>query len=497
MMTRMAQMQAMQDASEEKQLAVEQRRLLQSQRSGLNKLLEAEGYEPTPKVLAYMTNMLDPKMAEAGLQGLQQYSRQKGLRELFIKPAPAEMPEVSSGAAPTNFLSGGEREAQPLSVNAPNRLKGFGAPVEGDYLTPGFTAPATGNFSIDPTRRLNALAQTVGGSQEVNDLTDRYQKLTSYAALYAGTKEADQALQQARLVQDRLQQLMPKIMQQDLGGSTRLLSVPIAPGATATEVPGSNAVKTMTPGEGKLQTNQIDVGYAVITQEFDPKTGRTRILSTSLKGLTPDQARQAAGEANIVAHSYINEKGEVTNINKFGRVITPTDEQGQPTTLKAAPSATFEKARELRQKMIKDLDNLVTELSGAIKPGGLLEQSTGSGIGVLRDAAGNFVGYATEGSIALRKLEPIADLVLKMVPRFEGPQSDKDTASYTVAAGQLANGSLPVPARKAAAEVIVRLMTKYKNGFITKEMESLGLGGTPGAGVDTNNPLVRQLGGAK
>jgi len=497
MMTRMAQMQAMQDASEEKQLAVEQRRLLQSQRSGLNKLLEAEGYEPTPKVLAYMTNMLDPKMAEAGLQGLQQYSRQKGLRDLFKKPVPAEMPEFSFGGTPTNFLSGGEREAQPLSVNAPNRLRGFGAPVEGDYLTPGFTAPGTGQFSIDPTRRPNALAQTVGGSEEVNDLTDMYQKLTSYAALNAGTKEAETALQQARLIQDRLHQLMPKIMQQDLGGQTRLLSVPPTANATATVVPGSTASKTITPGEGKPQVNNIDLGYAIVTQEYDPKTGRTRILSTSPKGLTPDQARQAASEANVIAHSYVNEKGDVTNLNKFGKQIIPTDEQGQPLAVKDKPSATFERARELRQKMINDLGNVVTELSAAIKVGGLLDRSTGSGIGILRDKAGNFVGYATESSIALEQLRPIADLVLKMVPRFEGPQSDKDTDSYKEAAGQLANGSLPVATRKAAAEVIVRLMTKYKNAFVTKEMESLGLGGAPGAGVDINNPLVRQLGGAK
>jgi hypothetical protein len=211
MMTRMAQMQALQDASEEKQLAIEQRRRLQSERGMLNKMLEADGYEPTPRVLSFMTGMLDPKMAEAGVQGLQQYARQKGLKDLFA--APTAPPEFAVGA-PTNFLAGGEREARPLSIDTPNQLKGFAAPVEGDYLTPGLTTPNTKSFSVGngmmPVRPSNALAETVGGSQEINTLKDRYQKLTGYAAVNAGTKEAEQALQQARLIQDRIHHLTPK-----------------------------------------------------------------------------------------------------------------------------------------------------------------------------------------------------------------------------------------------------------------------------------------------
>jgi hypothetical protein len=214
MMTRMAQMQAMQDASEEKQLAIEQRKRLQSERGMLNKMLEEDGYEPTPRVLSFMTSMLDPKMAEAGVQGLQQYARQKGLRDLFPKPLPPATPPEFAVGAPTNFLAGGEREAQPLSVNAPNQLKGFGAPVEGDYLTPSFSGANERSFSVGnglmPPRQVNALADTTGGSQELNYLRDMYQKLTSYATVNSGTKEAEQALQQARLIQDRIHHLTPK-----------------------------------------------------------------------------------------------------------------------------------------------------------------------------------------------------------------------------------------------------------------------------------------------
>jgi hypothetical protein len=79
------------------------------------------------------------------------------------------------------------------------------------------------------------------------------------------------------------------------------------------------------------------------------------------------------------------------------------------------------------------------------------------------------------GDIAIGKLQPIADMALKMVPRFEGPQSDKDTASYKEAAGQLANASLPRDIRKAAGLQVLRLMKARKNQFVTQEMADQGI----------------------
>jgi hypothetical protein len=91
------------------------------------------------------------------------------------------------------------------------------------------------------------------------------------------------------------------------------------------------------------------------------------------------------------------------------------------------------------------------------KDGGLIDQSTGSGAGRLLDVGAGFFGKANEGAIAIGKLQPIADLALKMVPRFEGPQSDKDTKSYKEAAGQLADPTLPTKIRKEAGKTVLRL----------------------------------------
>jgi len=142
------------------------------------------------------------------------------------------------------------------------------------------------------------------------------------------------------------------------------------------------------------------------------------------------------------------------------------------------PATAFtEKQAFGRTETVRNLGTAIANLTDAIKPGGLLEKSTGSGLGRAMDVSAGFFGQATEGAIAAAKLAPIADLVLKMVPRFEGPQSDKDTQSYKEAAGQLANASLPNEIRKGAAEVIIKLMKERRDQFGMTDQ----VGGSSGA----------------
>jgi hypothetical protein len=152
------------------------------------------------------------------------------------------------------------------------------------------------------------------------------------------------------------------------------------------------------------------------------------------------------------------------------------------------PSATQEKAALLKTQMSKDLDFAIAELTDVTKDGGLIDQSTGSGAGRLVDIGAGFVGKATKGSIAIGKLQPIADMSLKMVPRFEGPQSNADTKSYKEAAGQLADPTLPTEIRKEAGKTVLRLMKQRKNQFVTPELAAEGIGTSPA-------PSSRQLSG--
>ena len=155
-------------------------------------------------------------------------------------------------------------------------------------------------------------------------------------------------------------------------------------------------------------------------------------------------------------------------------VATPvTGAEGAPVKAKLSPLA--EKTKIQRAQMSKDIDLAITEIGNAIKPGGTLEKATASGVGRLVDKAAAFVGKDTPGSIAADELRPIADLVLKMVPRFEGSQSNDDRKSYEQASGQLANESLPIERRKAAAEVVLRLLKTRKNQFVSQSMAAEGV----------------------
>lgn len=269
---------------------------------------------------------------------------------------------------------------------------------------------------------------------------------------------------------------------QNLGGTERVIAMPKYGAGPARVVAGSEAVRTLAPGEAKPTISNIDIGSAVITQEYDPAKRTTRVLETRAKTLTPEQARAAAQEAKKVAHTTTDERGNVTLYNTFGQIIEPKDAQGMPAAFKGKPSATFEKTRAQREQLSKDLDFAIKELSKITEDGGLIDQSTGSGAGRLADIGAGFFGRATPGAIAIGKIAPVADLALKMVPRFEGPQSDKDTASYKEAAGQLADPTLPTAIRKEAGRTVLRLMRERKNQFVTNDMAAEGTGTARAAG---------------
>jgi len=170
-------------------------------------------------------------------------------------------------------------------------------------------------------------------------------------------------------------------------------------------------------------------------------------------------------DKNVVARTETAADGTVRFYNKFGDLLKTEKGAGKP-------SATFERTKANREQTQRDLSGALATLKEVVKPGGLIEQSTGSGAGRAFDVAAGFFGGAPEGAIAIGKLQPLADQILKLVPRFEGPQSDKDTQSYKEAAGQLANPTLPRKIRKAAANTLIGLFEKRKNQFTTAGAEA-------------------------
>ena len=86
---------------------------------------------------------------------------------------------------------------------------------------------------------------------------------------------------------------------------------------------------------------------------------------------------------------------------------------------------------------------------------------------------------SSRGAQAAAELAPIADMVLKMVPRFEGPQSDADRKAYEAAAGRLADPTIPNETRLAAARRIIRLMENRRGQFTSSPIAPPRGGATP------------------
>jgi hypothetical protein len=197
--------------------------------------------------------------------------------------------------------------------------------------------------------------------------------------------------------------------------------------------------------------------------------------------------RVANGMRQPVAPTVLTDNaGNVTLLDRSGNVIKKLEGVGKP-------SAGFEKAGAAKKKMTGDLNTAISELEKATADGGLIDKSTGSGAGAAVDAVAGFFGKATPGAIAVGQTAPIFDLVLKMVPRFEGPQSDKDTQSYKEAAGQIANPNTPNEIKKAAGREILRLMRQRKGQFIDKAIEGTDADMTLATGVNPITPKVATM----
>jgi hypothetical protein len=194
------------------------------------------------------------------------------------------------------------------------------------------------------------------------------------------------------------------------------------------------------------------------------------------------QSRPPRAEAAPRTQQITLSDGSLGIVNMDTGVITPSTMAGAP--VKGKPSAFAEKTAAQKAQMGKDLNFAITQLSDITKDGGLIDQSTGSGIGRGVDIGAGLFGQATKGAIAIGKIAPVADLVLKMVPRFEGPQSNKDTQSYKEAAGQLADPTLPTAIRKEAGKTVLRLMKERQGQFVTSDMAAEGVGGGGGGVVE-------------
>ena len=119
--------------------------------------------------------------------------------------------------------------------------------------------------------------------------------------------------------------------------------------------------------------------------------------------------------------------------------------------------AQFAKENQKNVKNAKDAFGSIKAVSEILRTN---EPSSGLAENIITGTREIFGGGGKQ-SQADAKLKVLGQKLVQQVPRFEGPQSDKDVASYQAAAGDIGNANKPIAARLAALQVLVDLNKKY------------------------------------
>jgi hypothetical protein len=226
-------------------------------------------------------------------------------------------------------------------------------------------------------------------------------------------------------------------------GQTMIVPEALPPNAGGAMTPQPGGVNNLVPGAGANFTPRPMPGVNNLVPGAAPALVA---LGAQPQAMLPSQMRaqtEAAAQAAKIPQEQALASARATGTAQAG--------------------ARFEAAEK-----IPKYDDLISQLSDAIKPGGLLSRATGSDIGAGVDRTLRVFGVSTPGSRATAALEPLAGALTAMVPRFEGPQSDADRESYERQAGLLADKTKPVEDRVVAAKVVLDIMKRNRNANVAK-----------------------------
>lgn len=250
--------------------------------------------------------------------------------------------------------------------------------------------------------------------------------------------------------------------------------------ARTVEVPGANGSKqTMqydeygrpvgTAIDSYVAPQLVDTGGA--KQFAIPTAGQSFAMSMS-PGEQAANARGWAGIANQRAQNGILQ--DANNINRMAQrtqivqgadgqsyLIDKGTGQAKPAqidgggTVQSGPTA---EAAVKNQKNMSKLGDLIGQARE------ILPNATASGIGAKADEANRFFGRTTPGAQAAAKLSAIGGNMLMMMPRMEGPQSDRDVENYKLMTGKIGDPTIPAAERAAAMDAIEEIASRYAGG---------------------------------
>lgn len=189
-------------------------------------------------------------------------------------------------------------------------------------------------------------------------------------------------------------------------------------------------------------------------------------------GNVPVGAPMNAPKGNVPAASGV----PIANAQQVNNVVTPN---AQPQ-YQYNPALTPKENQTRAAKFITDADknlknaqesfNVIKDAADLFNTG----QPTSGGLKNIRTGVAEFFDIPTQAADADARLEILGQKLTQQVPRFEGPQSDKDVASYKAAAGDLGNANKTISTRISALKTLIDLNKKY---FPQGDWDSIDLAG--------------------
>lgn len=232
-----------------------------------------------------------------------------------------------------------------------------------------------------------------------------------------------------------------------------------------------------------VQNGEPELGKAMIAGSMSARNTDAKGTTQIYLGDKRAEVQTGEGDKNRASREGIATNNNATTLEVAGLRQEMANEKAQRAQeLKVQESN--KKFNEEKQKKLVQLTAAEAALNDVDKL--LVSNPTHSGGGALIDKGMDAVGLpATDGAKVAAQLKIAANPILMSVPRFEGPQSDKDTATYKEAAGQLGDETISIGKRQAAAAMIREILVRNK--LATEAMEPQVIGNTtPPAAASTS-----------
>ena len=220
------------------------------------------------------------------------------------------------------------------------------------------------------------------------------------------------------------------------------------------------------------QSNRIAAGQLAVAQgNLAQRRAQDAIQTQVAQGnLSVAQQRLALDQQAPRGTPMVTADGQSGLIDPRTGVFRPAvDQNGQPIQQGKVAEERLTKIRQAQEAL---------QVADQIE--GVLPNATGSHLGNMRDQAAAAFGQSTQGAQAIAQLRVLGTKLIQQVPRFEGPQSDRDVQLYKEAAGDLANPSVPMQTKQAALQTIRQLNQQYLVQQGQAPQQGLGTGQVSG-----------------